>query len=543
MKKFFLMVMLFSCSKLFKGTNFKNKNINEELLMAVINSNKEKAKNLIKKGANLKFIHKNKNFLEIALSLEKPKLEMIKILIKEGMQPTKEEVAKIYNLALTDFDFNSRKIIDLMYEKNYKIAEGIIDDKKYFLLLCYKSNIENVEEFLKVKNVNVKEIKDNYNNNALTIACEGGNKDIVELLIDKGILIDDKDEYDFTPLMIACDNGYENIVELLTNRGANIDKEIENGWTALILAVRKGFKEIIKILIDRGADINKKENQGVTALMLATQKGYLEIAKFLIEKGANVNDTDKEGFTPLILASQNGYIEIVELLIKEGANINKKNNEGFTPLMAACEADCLEIVDLLIVKGSDLESNNRDGATALMIAVKKNQLEIVKLLIEKGADVNSSDYNKTALILAFKKNMLEISKFLIKKGANINLKDINKKSALYYAVMNENIELIKELVEAGIDIYGKDELNRTILNYISEMLKIFKDKSEKDKLIEISYMIVRKISEEYIQLFISLNKNTSTIQEIKDNVHNHINLLYFLQNLPIEIFENIIKNF
>ncbi len=76
---------------------------------------------------------------------------------------------------------------------------------------------------------------------------------------------------------------------------------------------------------------------------------------------------------------------------------------------------------------------------------------------------------------------------------------------------------------------------------ISEKIKTCKDNSIEDKCIDLAYLIISKMAEDYIHLFISLNKNSSTPQEAKDEVNNHINILYSLQKLPIELFIEIIK--
>ena len=51
-------------------------------------------------------------------------------------------------------------------------------------------------------------------------------KDIVQILIDKGASINTKNEYGFTALMLASSNGHKDIVELLIDKGADIDAKM-----------------------------------------------------------------------------------------------------------------------------------------------------------------------------------------------------------------------------------------------------------------------------------------------------------------------------
>ena len=52
------------------------------------------------------------------------------------------------------------------------------------------------------------------------MAAERGHKDIVELLISKGIDFNEEDSRDLTPLELAEQNGHTEIVELLRKHGA-----------------------------------------------------------------------------------------------------------------------------------------------------------------------------------------------------------------------------------------------------------------------------------------------------------------------------------
>ena len=103
-----------------------------------------------------------------------------------------------------------------------------------------------------------------------------------------------------------------------------------------------------------------------------------------------------------------------------------------------------------------------------------------------------------------------------------------------------HLEIFKNLIEVDANIYKKNKFSKTALIYVGESLSNSKEKDEKDEFIEMASIIIRRIAEDYIHLFISLNKDITTPQSIRDSVHAHIKLLYSLQELPIEIFEKII---
>ena len=87
----------------------------------------------------------------------------------------------------------------------------------------------------------------------LHIAAEGGNKEIVEILINNGANINAKDEYGETPLMSACKMGRNEVADFLIKNGANVNEKSNLGNSPLSLAKKQGHKEIAELLIANGA--------------------------------------------------------------------------------------------------------------------------------------------------------------------------------------------------------------------------------------------------------------------------------------------------
>ena len=65
---------------------------------------------------------------------------------------------------------------------------------------------------------------------------------IVELLLNKGAIIDLQDNTGETALMKICDAGDKESAQLLLNSGANIDLRDQKGKTALIRAFEVSSK-------------------------------------------------------------------------------------------------------------------------------------------------------------------------------------------------------------------------------------------------------------------------------------------------------------
>jgi len=95
--------------------------------------------------------------------------------------------------------------------------------------------------------------KDEFDNTALSIACENGNVPLVKILLENGAALNAKDRQGMTPLIHAVIGGNVNVVKLLLKKGVYIDVKDMYNQTALNLAVDKKNNEMIRLLKDEAA--------------------------------------------------------------------------------------------------------------------------------------------------------------------------------------------------------------------------------------------------------------------------------------------------
>ena len=176
---------------------------------------------------------------------------------------------------------------------------------------------------------------------ALIKAAAQGNIEAVKQHLAYGADVNEKDEAGLTPLLVAARNGHKEIVELLILKGVDVNENLDPIGTSLDWAKwelendstnKKASKnETAELLRKHGAK-TKKELESAESIHDASKYGNIEAVKQHLDAGSDVNAKDNLGATPLHWATVNGHKEIVELLIANGADVNAKDDRGMSPL-------------------------------------------------------------------------------------------------------------------------------------------------------------------------------------------------------------------
>ena len=98
--------------------------------------------------------------------------------------------------------------------------------------------------------------------------------------------INTKDEMGYTPLATAAIEGNKEKVELLLQRGANVNLKSKGGYTPLICACVIPHIDVVRTLLDNDADVNIREDRGLTALDFAEERGFEVLSQMLRGAGA-----------------------------------------------------------------------------------------------------------------------------------------------------------------------------------------------------------------------------------------------------------------
>ncbi|KAK1461968.1 hypothetical protein CCUS01_01558 [Colletotrichum cuscutae] len=294
----------------------------------------------------------------------------------------------------------------------------------------------------------------------LSWAAQGGQLDMVMLLLKAKNTADEFDRGGYSPLMLAARNGHEMIVRLLIQAGSNTNAVDKGLCSPLHHASAGGSEVIVRLLIEHGALINTYNQAQQSALHLASQGGHSKVVKLLLKNRADVNANAGES-SPLQLACKSADYDTIKLLIENGAEVNWGEP---SPLQLACQNAAYDTVKLLVENEAEINTENGTDPP-LDLACARSDYDTIKVLVENGARINPEDTGEPSpLYYAFHNNMEAITKLLIDHGANLNVRyGRQQQMLLHEASLIGHHSVCKLLLKNGANPNAKDYMGFTPL--------------------------------------------------------------------------------
>lgn len=286
--------------------------------------------------------------------------------------------------------------------------------------------------------------------------------------------VNDHPENELSCLQFACSRNLKEVVQALLKKGAKANEECVLGpchYTPLFWAVDGKYSEIIDLLHQHGADVNKLcDNKSL--LMRTLEANNLETAQHLIDLGADPNlgekRSDSTSHSPLSECIEKSYrlseeeqVKQVEWLLSQKANPNM----GYETILQKKDLSGQTSQESLI-RRTPLHSLIKNAKISY-----ENYFALFKLLLENGADPNkgyihisskeSDTFYCTPLqeVITWsylsnkqKKQIIELL-FQHKAQADYNsgTNDHAPGYSLFLAIKENNVELVKLLLEKGVD--------------------------------------------------------------------------------------------
>lgn len=161
--------------------------------------------------------------------------------------------------------------------------------------------------------------------------------------------------------------------------------------------------------------------------------------------------TASNGKTALMVACKQGDRALAEALVAQGANIRATTITDGTAFMFAVLGDQKGLAQWLQELGADINAQGSNGWTSVMIAAAKGLDDTLAWLLEAGANAQTPDvYGFTPLMRAVDNNHNDsVRQLLATDSRNIHWQDEVDNTALHYAVSNQNLTNVNQLLAAG----------------------------------------------------------------------------------------------
>lgn len=342
------------------------------------------------------------------------------------------------------------------------------------------------------------------------IICEYGSAKLVNLVIDKFVLISSEASLINLEKPIAWRPKYLNLLLLQSaacndskrmllchTLGAALDTKNSSGKTALHLAIENGHESIVNSLLTRDFPVNKgnayqaplhsaaKERAGVS------DDTRLNIIDRLLEMKADPNETNLNNETALHIAAKGNSVEIVDRLIDAKADLSMKDLDGNVPLQLMKPNGSLfnkfssflsrEAQGKVMAQSSKMAWTQKKWHSMPLSAIlsqhwyAKNDIGCRKVVL---VDVNKTLVDETgklnlSLILALKAQKIERILLLTEYCLQYNLRDSLRNNALH-------LDILRRLRRYGINVIGiitsgsssyKTENNK-VGHYYNETLQV-----------------------------------------------------------------------
>ncbi|KAL7956585.1 ankyrin repeat-containing domain protein [Trichoderma compactum] len=333
---------------------------------------------------------------------------------------------------------------------------------------------------------------------------------LVTLLVNDGVDLDPTDggpEFFPSPLYMAARLCHDQIIDVLVEHGADLHVKRLDKYKAVQTATSNGSMHGVKAMIAKDGSLLESQ-EPETPLYFAALEGGWTMAKMLLDLGADPNsglgERPNYRWAPLVVAVESNHLKTVRVLLANKADPNICGPSNLdTPLwFAAIKAASPDMVRLLLEHGADpnhellepplpielirssvpvkeklaifevlvrnspparVNATDSEGMTPLLYAAEAGELSLVTWLLEHEADVNAADnLGRSALWYAIKNLRVEVVRELLNWKPQLNNLTTSGQPLVEIAI--EDVDIMRMLVDAGIDMELPNYNNHTVLN-------------------------------------------------------------------------------
>ncbi|XP_062597150.1 putative ankyrin repeat protein RF_0381 [Saccostrea cucullata] len=344
---------------------------------------------LAEKGVDMTYKNKEGcNILHIACAYSKSEMcqhiiqhypDMLQQVDNDGCNAALYAAKEGGNVAI--LELLTEKCVDMRYKTN--------DGGNILHIACGNSRLEMCQYIIQHYPDMLQQVNNNGLNAALYVA-RGGNVEILELLVEKGVDMTYKNKDGSNILHIACAYDKSEMCHNIIQHYPDMLKQVNNnGCNAALCAVQGGNVEILELLAEKCVDLTYKSKIGSNILHIACANSRLEMCQYIIQHYPDMlQQVDNDGWNAALCAAQGGNVKILELLAGKGVDMTYKSKEGCNILDIACINSRLEMCQYIIKHFPDMLKQVNDYArNAILCAAQRGNVEILELFAENGVNM------------------------------------------------------------------------------------------------------------------------------------------------------------
>ncbi|KAJ8622755.1 hypothetical protein MRB53_031284 [Persea americana] len=259
--------------------------------------------------------------------------------------------------------------------------------------------------------------------------------------------------------------------------GSLLEAQNADGQTALHLACRRGCADLVEAILEyKEADVDVLDKDGDPPIVFALAAGSPECVRALIKRSANVNASLREGFGPSVahVCAFHGQPDCMRELLLAGADPNAVDDDGESVLHRAVANKYTDCAIVILENGGcrSMGLLNSKNLTPLHMCVSAWNVSVVRRWVEvasleeidEAIDIPSSIGTALCMAAAPKKDHetegRELVRILLAAGADATAQETqHRRTALHTAAMANDIELVKIILDAGVDVNMRNAHN------------------------------------------------------------------------------------
>lgn len=222
----------------------------------------------------------------------------------------------------------------------------------------------------------------------------------------------------------------------------------------VIACIKNGDVGCVSVLLSRGGTAKGADEKGVPLLVIASEAKSATVVRLLLNAGADVNDAGTGDDTPICRAALFGHKEIAQTLLEAGAKAS-----------VICDSEHGDSALMTAIRGAMYSGMPADLKDKIFNPEELRESADTK---EEGNE-KVSKFNE--MLATPSDDYLEIARLLLIRGADVNViaKCDLGESALMYAAMAANVEMVKTLLAHGADAKNQpwilDLMRQTEIEY------------------------------------------------------------------------------